>query len=145
MTQTFINLGHEIAYHNWRWAHYQNINEATECEYIRIGVEIIRELIGNVPLSWYIGRDSSNVWRLVIEHDGFAYGADYYDGNLLFWTEVETSPGEHKPHLVMPYTLGTDDTHFANPQDLNTADHLHQYLKDAFDVLYEEGDPNGPA
>jgi peptidoglycan/xylan/chitin deacetylase (PgdA/CDA1 family) len=32
---------------------------------------------------------------------------------------------------------------FASPQGFNTADHFYQYLKDSFDVLYAEGDPNG--
>ena len=29
---------------------------------------------------------------------------------------------------------------FASPQGFNTGDHFFQYLKDAFDVLYAEGD-----
>lgn len=44
VTQAFVDLGHEIACHGWRWIHYQNIDEATEREHMRIGVEIIREL-----------------------------------------------------------------------------------------------------
>ena len=46
---------------------------------------------------------------------------------------------------MVPYTLDTNDMRFASPQGFNTADHFYQYLKDAFDVLYEEGDPNGLA
>ncbi|MBA9846878.1 MAG: allantoinase PuuE [Ralstonia sp.] len=145
VTQAFVDLGHEIACHGWRWIHYQNIDEATEREHMRTGVEIIRELTGNAPLGWYTGRDSPNTRRLVVEHGGFAYDADYYGDDLPFWTEVETSSGEHKPHLVVPYTLDTNDMRFASPQGFNTADHFYQYLKDAFDVLYEEGDPNGLA
>ena len=30
VTQAFVDLGHEIACHGWRWIHYQNIDEATE-------------------------------------------------------------------------------------------------------------------
>ena len=90
-------------------------------------------------------RDSPNTRRLVVEHGGFAYDADYYGDDLPFWTEVEVSGGEKKPHLVVPYTLDTNDMRFASPQGFNTADHFYQYLKDAFDVLYEEGDPSGLA
>ncbi len=140
-----MDSGHEIASHGWRWIDYQRIDEATEREHMRIGVEIIRELTGNAPLGWYTGRDSPNTRRLVVEHGGFAYDADYYGDDLPFWTEVETSSGETKPHLVVPYTLDTNDMRFASPQGFNTADHFYQYLKDAFDVLYEEGDPNGLA
>ncbi|WP_197330418.1 allantoinase PuuE [Ralstonia syzygii] len=145
VTQAFVDLGHEIACHGWRWIHYQNIDETTEREHMRIGVEIIRALTGNAPLGWYTGRDSPNTRRLVVEHGGFVYDADYYGDDLPFWTEVETSAGGRKPHLVVPYTLDTNDMRFASPQGFNTADHFYQYLKDAFDVLYEEGDPNGLA
>ena len=44
------------------------------------------------------------------------------------------------PHLIVPYTLDTNDMRFATPQGFNTADHFFTYLRDAFDVLYEEGD-----
>ena len=145
VTQAFVDLGHEIACHGWRWIHYQNIDEATEREHMRIGVEIIRQMTGNAPLGWYTGRDSPNTRRLVVEHGGFAYDADYYGDDLPFWAEVQTSAGETKPHLVVPYTLDTNDMRFASPQGFNTGDHFYQYLKDAFDVLYEEGDPNGLA
>ncbi len=40
----------------------------------------------------------------------------------------------------MPYTLDTNDMRFASPQGFNTGDHFFAYLKDAFDVLYAEGD-----
>jgi peptidoglycan/xylan/chitin deacetylase (PgdA/CDA1 family) len=44
------------------------------------------------------------------------------------------------PHLVVPYTLDTNDMRFAAPQGFNTGDHFFAYLKDAFDVLYAEGE-----
>jgi len=45
--------------------------------------------------------------------------------------------------LIVPYTLDTNDMRFAAPQGFNTGEHFFQYLKDAFDVLYAEGDPAG--
>ena len=46
LTAAFVDLGHEIACHGWRWIHYQNVDEATEREHMRIGVEIIRRMTG---------------------------------------------------------------------------------------------------
>ncbi len=40
----------------------------------------------------------------------------------------------------VPYTLDTNDMRFATPQGFNTGDHFFTYLRDVFDVLYEEGD-----
>ncbi|WP_456281921.1 allantoinase PuuE [Cupriavidus sp. JZ107] len=143
LTRAFVELGHEIACHGWRWIHYQNIDEATEREHMRIAMQIIRELTGSAPLGWYTGRDSPNTRRLVVEHGGFVYDSDYYGDDLPFWTEVRTSNGETKPHLVVPYTLDSNDMRFATPQGFNTGEQFFQYLKDAFDVLYAEGDPQG--
>ncbi|AKJ68181.1 urate catabolism protein [Pandoraea thiooxydans] len=139
-TQAFVELGHEIACHGLRWIHYQNIDEATEREHMRAAVEIIRQMTGQAPLGWYTGRDSPNTRRLVVEHGGFAYDADNYGDDLPFWTEVEVGGGERKPHLVVPYTLDSNDMRFAAPQGFNTADHFFTYLRDAFDVLYAEGE-----
>jgi allantoinase len=140
VTAAFVELGHEIACHGWRWIHYQNVDEATEREHMKIGVEIIKRLTGEAPLGWYTGRDSPNTRRLVVEHGGFLYDADYYGDDLPFWTVVETSQGNDVPHLVVPYTLDTNDMRFAAPQGFNTGDHFFAYLKDAFDVLYAEGE-----
>ncbi|MFJ5380301.1 allantoinase PuuE [Cupriavidus sp. CER94] len=143
LTRAFVELGHEIACHGWRWIHYQNIDEATEREHMRIGMQIIKELTGEMPLGWYTGRDSPNTRKLVVEHGGLLYDADYYGDDLPFWTEVEVTGGEKKPHLVVPYTLDSNDMRFATPQGFNTGEQFFQYLKDAFDVLYAEGDPRG--
>ncbi|MCA3230883.1 MAG: allantoinase PuuE, partial [Cupriavidus sp.] len=143
LTRAFVELGHEIACHGWRWIHYQNMDEATEREHMRIGMEIIKELTGDMPLGWYTGRDSPNTRKLVVEHGGLLYDADYYGDDLPFWTEVEVTGGEKKPHLVVPYTLDSNDMRFATPQGFNTGEQFFQYLKDAFDVLYAEGDPSG--
>ncbi len=140
VTQAFVDLGHEIACHGLRWIHYQNIDEKTEREHLEQGVKIIKELTGNAPLGWYTGRDSPNTRRLVVDHGGFAYDADYYGDDLPFWTPVKKSNGEVVQHLVVPYTLDTNDMRFASPQGFNTADHFFTYLKDAFDVLYAEGE-----
>ncbi|KAI3596182.1 Uricase (urate oxidase) [Cupriavidus necator H850] len=143
LTRAFVELGHEIACHGWRWIHYQGIDEATEREHMRIGMQIIKDLTGELPLGWYTGRDSPNTRRLVVEHGGLLYDSDYYGDDLPFWTEVEVTGGEKKPHLVVPYTLDSNDMRFATPQGFNTGEQFFQYLKDAFDVLYEEGDPSG--
>lgn len=143
LTRAFVELGHEIACHGWRWIHYQGVDEATEREHMRIGVQIIKELTGSLPLGWYTGRDSPNTRRLVVEHGGLLYDSDYYGDDLPFWTEVEVTGGEKKPHLVVPYTLDSNDMRFATPQGFNTGEQFFQYLKDAFDVLYAEGDPQG--
>lgn len=140
LTQAFVELGHEIACHGLRWIHYQNIDIDTERAHLRAAVEIFRELTGSAPQGWYTGRDSPNTRQLVVEHGGFAYDSDYYGDDLPFWTNVGLADGSQQTHLVVPYTLDSNDMRFATPQGFNTAEHFFQYLKDSFDVLYQEGE-----
>ena len=140
LTQAFKDLGHEIACHGWRWIHYQGMDEATEREHMRIGMEIIQKLTGERPLGWYTGRDSPNTRRLVAEYGGFEYDSDYYGDDLPFWMQVAKSDGKLAPHLVVPYSLDTNDMRFALPQGFSQGEDFFTYLRDSFDVLYAEGE-----
>jgi len=142
VVDAFLRDGHEVASHGWRWISYQSVDEATEREHLERAVETIRRLTGAPPLGWYTGRDSPNTRRLVVEHGGFAYDADSYADDLPYWTEVECARGR-VPHLVVPYTLDSNDMRFATPQGFNSGEQFFAYLKDAFDTLYAEGDPAG--
>jgi putative urate catabolism protein len=139
VTQAFVEAKHEIACHGWRWIHYQNMDEATEREHMRIGMEIIERLTGERPLGWYTGRDSPNTRRLVADYGGFEYDSDYYGDDLPFWFNVRKSDGSQSPQLVVPYTLDCNDMRFAMPQGFSHGDEFFEYLRDAFDVQYAEG------
>jgi allantoinase len=143
----FRELGHEIACHGLRWISYQQMDEATERAHVQEAVAIFRELTGAAPLGWYTGRDSPNTRRLVVEHGGFRYDADHYGDDLPFWQRVAHTDAAGNPavtpHLVLPYTLDTNDMRFAAAQGFNSGSQFFDYLKDAFDVLYAEGDPGG--
>jgi allantoinase len=126
--------GHEIASHGLRWIDYHSMDDATEREHIEQAVDILERLCGEAPLGWYTGRTSENTRRLVAEHGGFLYDADDYSDDLPFWSRQTSTP-----HLVVPYTLDANDMRFATPQGFNSGDQFGSYLRDAFDVLYEEG------
>ncbi len=138
----YRELGHEIACHGLRWISYQGFDEATERAHIADAVAIHREMTGAAPLGWYTGRDSPNTLRLVTEHGGFTYSADSYADDLPYWASVETAAGR-QPQLIVPYTLDSNDMRFAAAQGFNSGTQFHDYLKDAFDSLYAEGDPDG--
>jgi putative urate catabolism protein len=140
LTAAFVELGHEIACHGWRWVHYQGMDEALEREHMLKGIEILKKLTGEMPAGWYTGRDSPNTRRLLVDHGGFEYDSDYYGDDLPFWMRVQRSDGQVVPHLVVPYTLDSNDMRFSLPQGFSQSEDFFTYLRDSFDTLYAEGD-----
>ena len=134
--EAMLEADWEIASHGYRWIDYKNIPEEIENEHIEKAISIHTSLTGSRPLGWYTGRTSLNTQRLIQEEGGFLYDADSYADDLPYW--VKTPAG--KPHLVVPYTLDTNDMRFASPQGFNSGEQFFNYLRDAFDVLYAEGE-----
>jgi allantoinase len=146
----YLELGHEIAAHGLRWITYQHMDERTERAHMAEAVAILQHLTGAAPLGWYTGRDSPNTRRLVVEHGGFLYDSDSYADDLPYWTQVAGAPAAADvpaapaaPHLVVPYALDSNDMRFAAMQGFNSGTQFFDYLKDSFDTLYREGDPQG--
>jgi allantoinase len=133
--RAFVEAGHEIASHGWRWIDYHAVDEAVEREHMQRAVASIKSFTGSAPLGWYTGRNSEHTRRLVVEHGGFLYDSDSYSDDLPYWETV----GD-QPHLVVPYTLDTNDMRFATAQGFNSGEQFFAYLKDAFDTLYSEGE-----
>jgi allantoinase len=142
VVEALLRDGHEIACHGWRWISYQQIDEYIEREDMARAVESMVRMTGRAPEGWYTGRDSPNTRRLLVEHGGFVYCADGYADDLPYWVPVRTRLGT-APLLVLPYTLDTNDMRFVTPQGFNSSVQFYEYLKDAFDVLYAEGDAAG--
>ncbi len=140
LTTELVRLKHEIACHGLRWIHYQQVDEAVEREHMQQALDIIEQLTGSRPEGWYTGRDSLNTRRLVVEQGNLLYDSDYYGDDLPLWTQIETSSGDTKSHLVVPYTLDTNDMRFATAQGFNSGEQFYEYLRDSFDVLYAEGE-----
>ncbi len=135
----FRELGHEIACHGLRWKSYQTADRDTERTHLAEAVQILRELTGTAPLGWYTGRDSPHTRELVVEHGGFVYDSDSYADDLPYWVRVHDTD-----HLVVPYTLDTNDMRFASSAGFSNGDEFFAHLRDAFDVLYAEGRDGSP-
>lgn len=125
----------EIASHGYRWIDYQDVDAALEREHIARAIAIHTQVTGSRPRGFYQGRLSPNTRRLVVEEGGFLYDADSYADDLPYWNY-----DYGKPHLVIPYTLDNNDMRFASAQGFNSGDQFFAYLRDAFDVLYAEGE-----
>ena len=124
----------EIASHGLKWIEYRDMAEAEERRHMAEAIRIHTEVTGERPLGWYTGRCSENTLKLVMEDGGFLYSSDSYADDLPYWVE-----GPKGPHLIVPYTLDANDMRFATAQGFNSGDQFYAYLKDAFDLLYQEG------
>jgi len=128
------NGNYEIACHGWRWIDYQNVKKSVEKKDMKLAIKTIKKIFGERPLGWYTGRCSPNTRDLVFEDGGFLYDSDSYSDDLPYWEYKK-----NKKQLIIPYTLDNNDMRFTTNQGFNSGDQFYTYLKDSFDVLYEEG------
>jgi len=131
------NGNYEIACHGWRWIDYQNVKKSVEKKDMKLAIKTIKKIFGERPLGWYTGRCSPNTRDLVFDDGGFLYDSDSYSDDLPYWEYKK-----NKKQLIIPYTLDNNDMRFATNQGFNSGDQFYTYLKDSFDVLYDEGKTN---
>ncbi len=142
VVQAIRDNNYEVVCHGLKWIHYQNMPIEMERQQMKEALNIMEALFGKKSVGWYTGRDSPNTRKLVAENTHLLYDSDYYGDDLPFWTMVDDidHPGAERPHLVIPYTLDTNDMRFASPYGFSHGDEFFQYLKDTFECLYAEGD-----
>jgi peptidoglycan/xylan/chitin deacetylase (PgdA/CDA1 family) len=125
--------GLDVCSHGWRWVKHFQLSRATERAHIRRAVASFQKTLGERPLGWYCRYGPSvNTRELVVEEGGFLYDSDAYNDELPYWTTVSG-----RPHLVVPYSLTTNDGKFAGWT--GTADQWLAFVRDAVDMLYREG------
>lgn len=134
--KAMLDADWEIASHGYRWIEYQYFNEQEEREHLEKAVQIHEQVTGSRPLGWYTGRSSPHTRKLIAEHGGFLYNADSYADDLPYWEKYE----DNDPLLIIPYTLDTNDMRYATSQGFNSGTQFFDYVKDAFDCLYAEGE-----
>jgi putative urate catabolism protein len=134
VARRMADLGHEICSHGYRWIDYRDVDPDTERDHIGLAIRAIESAVGERPLGWYTGRCGPNTRRLVVEEGGFLYDSDSYADDLPYWTTVAGAA-----HLVIPYTLDVNDMRFVSPAGFSSGEDFFSYLRDSFDVLYQEG------
>jgi len=134
------DAGWEIASHGLKWIEHRDMPEAEERAQIAEAIRLHTEVVGDAPHGWYTGRCSMNTLRLVAETGAFDYISDTYDDDLPHWRRI----GD-RDQLIIPYTLEANDMRFAASPGWVTGQDFGQYLIDAFDTLYAEGEAGLPA
>jgi allantoinase len=125
----------DIASHGLKWIDYKDVTEAQERVDMAEAIRVHHETTGERPFGWYTGRNSVHTLKAVLDDGGFLYSSDSYADDLPYWVN-----GPKGPHVIIPYSLDANDMRFVNPQGFSSGEAFFAYLRDAFDVLYAEGD-----
>ncbi|MGV2830997.1 allantoinase PuuE [Myxosarcina sp. GI1(2024)] len=134
--KAIVDAEYDICCHGWRWIGHHLLDETEEREHIQKAIISLKKLTGERPLGWYCRyAPSVNTRRLIVEEGGFLYDSDAYNDDLPYWVKVAG-----KTHLVIPYTLDNNDMKYCVAPGFNSGNDFYTYLKDAFDVLYSEGE-----
>lgn len=133
--------GHEIVSHGWRWIDYVEVDEATERAHIAKAVEVLTATVGERPLGWMTGRPGPNTRRLLMEEGGFLYDRDSLADELPWWVR---HPQTGAPFLIVPYSYECNDNRFNSNSGFSTADDFFTYIRDAFDMMLDEGRAGSP-
>ena len=107
----FMQNGHEIASHAYRWVDYHSMDADLEKQYIVRQLECLKKMTGTYPVGWYYGRLSPRSRALV--HEVYSamkipllYEADTYADDVPYWVDVPAEKGTPNPQgmLMLPYT-----------------------------------------
>ncbi|EGV62628.1 hypothetical protein PSN45_000398 [Yamadazyma tenuis] len=148
VAKAFVNDGHEIASHAYRWIPYDDVSEEVEKAYIIKQIEILKETTGEEAPGWYMGRLSPHSIGLITEvyrEQGkkLPYISDFYGDDVPYWVDVPAEadlPDEEKKGLLLvPYSYDCNDFRFLNVNGFRSTQAFYDHLKGAFDTLYEEG------
>lgn len=135
VVEAVVKGGHGLVSHGYRWEEAFRLSRDEEAERIGLAVESFERTVGRRPLGWYCRYGPSvNTRELLVAEGGFHYDCDAYNDDLPYFVEVTGTR-----HLVVPYSPDANDFRFWQTPGMVTADDFYTYLKDSFDVLYEEG------
>jgi OHCU decarboxylase len=131
--------GWEIASHGLRWVQHKDMPEDEERQSINEAIRLHTIATGERPKGWYTGRSSLATLDLLCEAGCFDWISDTYDDDLPYWRRHQG-----RPTLVIPYSLATNDMRFVTAPGFDNGEEYFTFLRDSFDVLYEEGRLGAP-
>ncbi|KAI9372840.1 hypothetical protein BJX61DRAFT_505466 [Aspergillus egyptiacus] len=147
-----VQEGHDVASHAYRWVNYHDFSIEKEKDYIRRAITSLKSLTGYAPKGWYYGRPSPHSRTLVPQvyeemGEELLWASDTYADDVPYWIDLKHERDSPSPKgcLMVPYSYDCNDfkfhtagSGFRDPQG------FFDHMKNAFDVLYEEGEEGMP-
>ena len=141
LARRIVDAGHEAACHGWLWrAHAEYADRASELNDLQRCVEVIKSATGQRPTGFFCRGSESPQTRSILRELGFGYASNGFDDDLPYWDRADA---QH-PLLVVPYALDSNDMKFFHPNGFVRADEMVDYVRDAIEMLLEEGEAGHP-
>jgi len=133
VTQAFVKHGYDMVGHGYRWISHYGMSEEKEREQILKARASIEQTTGQRIIGWFTRPLQTPATRRILAEEGFVYDSGCFNDDLPYFEQIGS-----KRFLVVPYTLEQNDTRYWKNQ-MFTANDFFEYVRDAFDTLYEEG------
>lgn len=136
----------------YRWIDYHNLSVEQEKDYIRKAITSLKSLSGYAPRGWYYGRPSPRSRTLVPQvyeelGEELLWASDTYADDVPYWIDLPAEQDSPSPKgcLMVPYSYDCNDFKFLVPNSgFRDPQGFYDHIKNAFDVLYEEGGDGMP-
>jgi peptidoglycan/xylan/chitin deacetylase (PgdA/CDA1 family) len=132
VVEAFVERGYDMVGHGYRWLQHYGMSEQEEREQICKARDSIERSTGQRIIGWFTRPMQTPATRRVLAEEGFVYDSGSYSDDIPYFEDVSG-----KRFLIVPYTLDQNDTRYQKNQ-MFTANDFFEYVRDAFDTLYEE-------
>jgi peptidoglycan/xylan/chitin deacetylase (PgdA/CDA1 family) len=143
LARAFVDGGHEVAAHGWRWVHQFSFDEARERDFVARAAKSIEATCGTRPVGWLSRYLHTPRTRRLLVEEGYRYHMDDLSDDVPRWEPVEMADGTTRHLICMPYQLDTNDMKFWTAPALQPQQWL-DYARATFDWLLEESRAQGP-
>ncbi|MBV8166444.1 MAG: polysaccharide deacetylase family protein, partial [Alphaproteobacteria bacterium] len=139
--RAIVAAGHEPACHGWLWRPHADYDDpARERADLERCIAATERATGTRPYGFFCRGGESPWTRGLLRDLGFAYTSNGLDDDLPYWDKSDAA----RPLLVIPYAFDTNDMKFFHPNGFVRADEMVEYVRDAVEVLLQEGSAGQP-
>ena len=136
VAQEITRRGHDIVGRGYKWLEHSTWDRETERQDMRHSIESLERTTGQRPLGWMVRDGPSVHTRELLVEEGILYDSHPINDEIPYYVDVKG-----KKLLVVPYTTEINDFRFW-VRTTSPAQAFYDCMKDAFDLLYEEGTRN---
>jgi len=133
VARAFVDHGHEICTHGYRWEDHYAFSADEERARIRMSLDSLERTSGVRPVGIFVNKGVTAHTRRIAVEEGLIYDSNSYSEDAPYFVRV----GE-RDHLVLPYSGDTNDIRYWTSPGFVSGEHYCNYLCDTLDVLLEE-------